>query len=397
MCGLWGAFSDDKLSNVDFQRATTLAVLSELRGMDSSGLVLLAEKDRKLVATHDKDIVTASQLLYGNAKVSNAFKTTDVFAFFGHSRAATVGEITKENAHPFKSGHILGMHNGTVSKLGDDTKTDSQAIFEMLAEDGLEKTLGEIKYGAYVLVWVDYQDCSLNIIRNKERPLNLVKASSGAYFWCSEWDMMEFMKKRFNSATYEAVIWPKENELYRFDLLTRDLTTKEIKPKVVYSFTPSVPVIPPSGRTYFDKKAEESKKKEEQQRASEAALTKAEEEKLLAGLSRKQKRRVRQEWAIKRKAEKQAKALLSQKTQPETTLSEPPVYRGFRGRPMTARTAEQLLAKGCQISGEICKLEDKVFWFSQDSYISEATVKDGALQAYGIKEGTTAFYKPEGL
>lgn len=390
MCGLYGAFSDGKLSSPDFQRATTLAVLSELRGMDSSGVVMLAEKDRKLVATHDKDIVTASQLLYGNQKISNAFKTTDVFAFFGHSRAATVGDITKENAHPFKAGHILGMHNGTVSKLGDDTKTDSQAIFEMLAEDGLEKTLGEIKYGAYVLVWVDYQDCSLNIIRNKERPLNLVKCSSGAYFWCSEWDMMEFMKKRFNSATYESVIWPKENDLYRFDLLTRELTTREVKPKTIYAYTPSVPVIPPSGKTYFEKKAEENKKKEEKK--AEAVMTKAEEEKLLAGLSRKQKRRLRQEWAMKRKAEKQAKT-----KEPTTTIGEPPVYRGYNGRPMTARTAKELLAKGCQISGEICKLEDKVFWFTQDSYISEATVKDGALQAYGIKQGTTAFYKPEGL
>jgi glucosamine 6-phosphate synthetase-like amidotransferase/phosphosugar isomerase protein len=395
MCGLWGSFSDGKLTAPDFQRASTLAVLSELRGMDSSGVVVLAEKDRKLVATHDKDIVTASQLLYGNAKVTNAFKTTDVFAFFGHSRAATVGDITKANAHPFKTGHILGMHNGTVSKLGDDTKTDSQAIFEMLAEDGLEKTLGEIKYGAYVLVWVDYQDCSLNIIRNKERPLNLVKCSSGAYFWCSEWDMMEFMKKRFSSANYEAVIWPKENELYRFDLLTRELTTKEVKPKTIYSsysYKPSVPIItvPPSGKTYFEKKAEENKKKRDEE--AEVVMTKAEEEKLLAGLSRKQKRRLRQEWAVKRKAEKLAK-----QKEPTTTLGEPPVYRGFRGRPMTARTANELLAKGCQISGEICKLEDKVFWFTQDCYISEETVKGGALQAYGIKEGTTAFYKPEGL
>lgn len=79
----------------------------------------------------------------------------------GHTRAATVGDVTKENAHPFEfkgpAGRVIGVHNGAVYNHTDlkakykwDLPVDSMYIFKALAED---TPIEEVhSYGAVVFV-----------------------------------------------------------------------------------------------------------------------------------------------------------------------------------------------------------------------------------------------------
>lgn len=62
--------------------------------------------------------------------------------FLGHCRYATVGDITKENSHPFEQGDVVGAHNGGVANWKElneqyqrDFNVDSQHIFEQIAHD----------------------------------------------------------------------------------------------------------------------------------------------------------------------------------------------------------------------------------------------------------------------
>jgi len=57
--------------------------------------------------------------------------------FIAHFRYATIGAINKENTHPFRCGSNKQewlMMNGTISKLGDQKKSDSRVLAENLGD-----------------------------------------------------------------------------------------------------------------------------------------------------------------------------------------------------------------------------------------------------------------------
>lgn len=60
--------------------------------------------------------------------------------FVGHFRYATVGKVCIENCHPFNidKSNVL-FQNGTVHGMGDKSKTDTQALAELLSE--MDKSL----------------------------------------------------------------------------------------------------------------------------------------------------------------------------------------------------------------------------------------------------------------
>lgn len=148
--------------------------------------------------------------------------TTGKSVLLGHNRFATVGKINRANAHPFEFEHVIGAHNGTIAYSdrdciigGDKFDTDSEGIFNMINELGVEQTIPEL-YGAWALVWYDKRDHSINFIRNSERELYYVLAEDGkSLWWASEAGMLHAALRRRGIA-YETAWMLPENSYHKW-------------------------------------------------------------------------------------------------------------------------------------------------------------------------------------
>lgn len=137
-------------------------------------------------------VTFANQTLMGQQYLRWGLQENDLHMVIAHARAATQGKIIKENSHPFHVGHLLGVHNGTVTgtfKNREKYDTDSEAIYHNILEMGVEAALKGIDTDAttlaYALVWLDTKDKTINIIRNNMRPLHMFE-QAGTIFFSSE-------------------------------------------------------------------------------------------------------------------------------------------------------------------------------------------------------------------
>lgn len=214
MCGLVGmagnlAFKDEKTMK-------RLLILDYFRGTDSTGLGAIRLNDDVHIAkvpSHPLD-------LFDMSKFRTALNGNQSKVFIGHNRAATRGVVNSANTHPFRFGHIVGAHNGTLDtwnlkdleeELGEKFPVDSQALFAGIAKFGLKDTMSLIS-GAWSIVYYDLKEGTLNFLRNKERPLYYAfEKNFRQLFWASEWPMIESATQL--ESGYELY---KDDEGYRF-------------------------------------------------------------------------------------------------------------------------------------------------------------------------------------
>lgn len=209
MCGIVG-FITKESKKLEVDRSKFLRqglIVDTLRGDDSTGVMAVGHEPM----FDDGSAYWLKQLGNGYDFVnsedywSNLYDLKDYRAVIGHNRAATVGGVSADTAHPFQVGPITLVHNGTLrstyllpTKMNDieGVTVDSHAIAWNLANHDTKEVL-EALDGAYALVWHDARDDSMNIVRNSERPLHMAHThQQDTLYICSEGGMLDFLGKR---------------------------------------------------------------------------------------------------------------------------------------------------------------------------------------------------------
>jgi len=216
MCGLVGCAG--AALDVKHERAfKDLLIVDTIRGPDSTGIMAATNSDEIIVfkkALLPNDLFT----MYGCQEI---FKKSN-HALIGHNRWATKGAINGTNAHPFEFETLVGAHNGTLVNQGllpDYTKfaVDSENIFHSIEKIGIEDTVASLN-GAYALTWYDKANRSMNIIRNKERPMFVTfTADEKVMFWASEsWMLSGVLAK--NGIEHKDIFDTKIHTHYEFKI-----------------------------------------------------------------------------------------------------------------------------------------------------------------------------------
>jgi predicted glutamine amidotransferase len=260
MCGLYAIFdkTGKGLDSTDLTTLQQMGIITQLRGMHSSGLFVVDKESVNgkpiIVKTTGPSCNLEWEKTYENAK--NVISTTAVAAV-GHGRLATTGKINKQNAHPFNHDKITLVHNGTIRKgLEEEMKStdvDSHALTKSISKLGVIDALHQI-IGAYAIILHNEEDGNIYIVRNLERSL-YYKETYDRIYVMSEMEALIYLNARLH------LWWDKKEpeqfsaeKVYQFDTKSRTLTQEnEIVRKVVYSF-PEAPVRTSHKFSYEPKK-----------------------------------------------------------------------------------------------------------------------------------------------
>lgn len=143
MCGIFGAIG--RRINVGVVRA--LAIANRDRGLDSLGFFGSSGKMRKMSGDPIDCLSDKGIADFIDSACSKGW------FIVGHTRHATQGNINGRNAHPFRYGRIVGVHNGIVT-APQEYEVDSQYLIDSLNKfDGnYQAALGNIS-GYWSLAW----------------------------------------------------------------------------------------------------------------------------------------------------------------------------------------------------------------------------------------------------
>lgn len=194
MCGIVGAIGN--INQKELKAFRDLLLFDVVRGQDSTGVVHVPTNTSVGQVSIHKDVghpINLWEYSYGY-KTNSLFSDRGVInkptkAVIGHNRAATMGSVTVDNAHPFKFGGVYGVHNGSLwstAGLEGYHDVDSKCIYETISKKGIDDTWPEVR-GAAALVWWDEDTKRLCMIRNDERPLyTITNDDESCMFFASE-------------------------------------------------------------------------------------------------------------------------------------------------------------------------------------------------------------------
>lgn len=192
MCGIVGVVGNTNATDILIQGLEKL----EYRGYDSAGVFLASEGKSQLVKAVGRI-----------AELSSKAEGVEGTAGIGHTRWATHGKPTEDNAHPHRSetGRFVLVHNGVIEnyleikeeylaghhfKGQTDTEIAAHLIGKFAEEDGLstleafQKALHIIR-GAYAFALMDAEDPSTIYVAKNKSPL-LIGLGDGYNMVCSD-------------------------------------------------------------------------------------------------------------------------------------------------------------------------------------------------------------------
>jgi glucosamine--fructose-6-phosphate aminotransferase (isomerizing) len=195
MCGIVGYIGPKKVVPVIIEGLRKL----EYRGYDSAGIAVVT-KDGKL------EIRRAPGKLRNLEEVIHKSPIEGTYGI-GHTRWATHGRPTEENAHPHRdcTGQIVVVHNGIIEnylELKEQlqreghkfvTETDTEVVAHLVEknspdgvplEDAVRKSLRELR-GIYSLVFLSSRDPH-KIVAARIGPPSVIGLGDGEYFVASD-------------------------------------------------------------------------------------------------------------------------------------------------------------------------------------------------------------------
>ncbi len=182
MCGIVGVVSSKHAVTEILEGLKKL----EYRGYDSAGIALV--QGNKFVTVKQEGKIVK---LEAAVKKSKIFEDKKEYTIIGHTRWATHGRPSQENAHPHASSEICVVHNGIIENYQEIkanlvakgvkflSETDSEVLPHLIElylketrdiKSAIIKTLHEID-GSYALAIIFKQEKDLIAIAKKGSPL----------------------------------------------------------------------------------------------------------------------------------------------------------------------------------------------------------------------------------
>lgn len=200
MCGIGGFIGgNDVTANADKLRIILLS--NESRGKHSTGVYGTARGGYWL-----KDKISASEMIK-NPDYDLVVKNSSIVLL--HTRWATTGAITPENAHPFRFGDYVGTHNGWINNwrtlvtenelIRDNNKpleVDSEVIYALMDKKTPLEAIPMLE-GEAALAWIKDDNLFLyrkasGIATSLEKPL-YCGLSEGGFYYSSLREPLEFI------------------------------------------------------------------------------------------------------------------------------------------------------------------------------------------------------------
>lgn len=191
MCGLVGAFGD--LNHKHEKAFTMLLLMDQVRGYDSTGIYGVSKHNKN--GHLNKGVGGPSELFGGDVFTDKGTVKGFYKYLMGHNRAATIGSVNSENAHPFEFEHIVGAMNGTLRHVHglhnpDKHPVDTYALLSHVNKHSL-KEAWKVKAGACALSLYDKNLDKVILIRNGERPLSYIYSKDKKVcFYASDYRMI---------------------------------------------------------------------------------------------------------------------------------------------------------------------------------------------------------------